>query len=343
MSERQEYTPYITERNINEALVLLNFATKNGGVISEETITDITTALNAFRRKGLTAAMEHKFFVAMRALAKSLEPIDFESIKATTEIYVKRPNRLHRLLFLADKPLSEVTTMFFRSITALCLGALLLVQITWLYGSIITNEINIVSANTTKDRAELFQLMVVKKQDDDSRYRIALLEAELKDYSLKYSASQLALQNFFKVIHVGPGISHTRLLADAKDRAILEPLIYVQKAQYLLKVLELYILPLLYGLVGACAYILRTLSQNIKNYTYTGSENAGYFSRLLLGGLSGLAIGWFIDPATASTTTRLSPFALSFIAGYSVELLFSILDRIVGSFAPASKAKEGKG
>jgi hypothetical protein len=62
--------------------------------------------------------------------------------------------------------------------------------------------------------------------------------------------------------------------------------------------------------------------------------------RLLLGGLSGLVIGWFIDPSSVKTA---SPFALAFVAGYSVELLFSIMDKIIAALSsPAPQKPAGK-
>ena len=69
-----------------------------------------------------------------------------------------------------------------------------------------------------------------------------------------------------------------------------------------------------------------------------------YTLRLNIGVLGGLAVGWFIDPtAEGSMVANLSPLALAFVAGYGSDLLFAVLDRIVGAFAtqpPATREAE---
>lgn len=98
-------------------------------------------------------------------------------------------------------------------------------------------------------------------------------------------------------------------------------------------VLSTYILPILYGLVGACAYILRALSEYIEKNTFSNSISVRLRLRLLLGILAGLSIAWFFNPESLTTTAgHITPFALAFVAGYSVELLFSAMDAIISAF-----------
>ena len=98
-------------------------------------------------------------------------------------------------------------------------------------------------------------------------------------------------------------------------------------------VLTTYFLPMLYGLVGSCAYILRVLSEYIDNNTFTISISVRLRLRWLLGILAGLSIGWFFNPESLTATTgHITPLALAFVAGYSVELLFSIMDALISAF-----------
>ena len=54
--------------------------------------------------------------------------------------------------------------------------------------------------------------------------------------------------------------------------------------------------------------------------------------RIILGMLSGFAIGWFLKPDTIfDESSAASPFALAFLAGYSVEILFIALDKLVAT------------
>jgi hypothetical protein len=100
-----------------------------------------------------------------------------------------------------------------------------------------------------------------------------------------------------------------------------------------LAIFSQYVLPLLYGLLGALAYILRTLSREIQNVTFTRGSEIRYSLRWPLGMLGGVTVGLFFDPADLSGLAAITPLGLAFLAGYGVELLFTGLDRMVSAFA----------
>jgi len=96
-----------------------------------------------------------------------------------------------------------------------------------------------------------------------------------------------------------------------------------------------YVLPALYGLLGASAFVLRQLSDEIGKLRFAHDRQVQYTLRLNIGLLGGLAVGWFVSPGEgASVIANLSPLALAFVAGYGSDLLFALLDRIVGAFVP---------
>ena len=99
-----------------------------------------------------------------------------------------------------------------------------------------------------------------------------------------------------------------------------------------LAILSQYVLPLLYGLLGALAYILRTLSKEIQDVTFTRGSEIRYSLRWPLGMLGGVTVGLFFDPADLSGFAVITPLGLAFLAGYGVELLFTGLDRFVSAF-----------
>jgi hypothetical protein len=118
----------------------------------------------------------------------------------------------------------------------------------------------------------------------------------------------------------------------------------LQTAQIILPALLKYVLPILYGALGASAYIVRALTAEIRDTTYTVGSGIRYQLRFYLGAVAGLAIAWFTsDPRPLENNgimESLSPLALAFLAGYSVELLFSLLDRLVTAFSgPAPEPK----
>jgi hypothetical protein len=99
-----------------------------------------------------------------------------------------------------------------------------------------------------------------------------------------------------------------------------------------LETVSQYFLPLLYGLLGAYAYILRRLSKEIRDLTFTRGSEIGYSLRWPLGVLGGVTVGLFFDPADFSGVAVITPLGLAFLAGYGVELLFTGLDRMVSAF-----------
>lgn len=97
-----------------------------------------------------------------------------------------------------------------------------------------------------------------------------------------------------------------------------------------------YLLPLLLGLLGASVYVLRTMSYEIKQKIFLPGNTVNYKLRLYLGMIAGLTFAWLFSwliPAGDNEGFRAaSPLAIAFIVGYSVEVLFSGLDKIIGYF-----------
>jgi hypothetical protein len=110
-------------------------------------------------------------------------------------------------------------------------------------------------------------------------------------------------------------------------------------AVQVIDVMQKWLLPLLYGALGAMVFVVRTLSMQARDRLFRREGLVSLVLRVFLGMISGLAIGWFWNQnpqgATsvgALTATTLSPFALAFVAGYGVELFFALLDKIVSTF-----------
>jgi len=125
-----------------------------------------------------------------------------------------------------------------------------------------------------------------------------------------------------------------------------------QAAGSVLQVLNFYLLPLVLGLLGAVAFIVRRLLKYLATTSYTLNSGRRYTMRLALGALLGMISGIFLAPEQ----NQLQPFnlplvVLAFLMGYSVEFAFSIFDALIErgrkavSFddsPPAPQAKDGK-
>ncbi len=118
----------------------------------------------------------------------------------------------------------------------------------------------------------------------------------------------------------------------------------LQELTFSVQILTLYLLPLAYGLLGSCTYILRVIAYEIDKQIYVREHDIQYALRTLLGTFAGFVIGWFIssdaDIGLGFSPAKLSPFAIAFLAGYSVELLFTVLDKIVSVYSGAEKKKQ---
>ena len=104
--------------------------------------------------------------------------------------------------------------------------------------------------------------------------------------------------------------------------------------------MQKWLLPLLYGALGAMVFVVRTLSTQARDRLFRKEALVSLVLRVFLGMISGLAIGWFWTHDSSATNaaggpmslSTLSPFALAFIAGYGVEVFFALLDKIVSTF-----------
>jgi hypothetical protein len=123
-------------------------------------------------------------------------------------------------------------------------------------------------------------------------------------------------------------------ILDAASRARLD----MSSAKLVLQAIISYVLPFFYGLLGALVWVIRRVSSEIEAHRFLAQSRHQHITRIALGPLAGIIIGLLIstDLATSvsaiSVLKTLSPIGLAFIAGYSIELLYSFLDRIVDSF-----------
>jgi hypothetical protein len=169
--------------------------------------------------------------------------------------------------------------------------------------------------------------------------QIQLIDKQIEETKFRLEANYHLLTMWVSSFFINRSQESLRKQANSQkvenQRDILKNTAALQQAKIILQGIQLYILPLLYGLLGAAAYVLRTLTTEIRDLTYEIESNIRYRLRIQLGAVSGLAIGWFSDAGLtfSANTLSLSPLALAFLAGYSVEVLFSLMDRMIYTFS----------
>ncbi len=90
------------------------------------------------------------------------------------------------------------------------------------------------------------------------------------------------------------------------------------------------LLPVLYALLGTCAYLLRTFEEELKTMTFLPSSRAN-LARFLIAGIGGAVVGLFSN-FTITQGASISPLAIAFLVGYAVDVFFSFLEGLLQAF-----------
>lgn len=89
------------------------------------------------------------------------------------------------------------------------------------------------------------------------------------------------------------------------------------------------ILPVLYAVLGACAYLLRLFEEQIRRRTFVVDT---HHARFFIAAIGGLVIGLFNNFNLTQSST-LPPLGLAFLVGYAVDVFFSFLEGLLDAFA----------
>src|SRR5207244_9998842 len=90
------------------------------------------------------------------------------------------------------------------------------------------------------------------------------------------------------------------------------------------------ILPVLYALLGACAFLLRSFEEQIKTRTFTLSE--AHLARFVIAAIGGAVVGLF-NNFTITQSASIPPLAIAFLVGYAADVFFSFLEGLFQAFA----------
>ena len=107
----------------------------------------------------------------------------------------------------------------------------------------------------------------------------------------------------------------------------LNQLEFVNKIKEKVSLRTAWFLPFMFGLLGSAVYMMR----NVASVRTAAVDPLAIIMRVSLGGVAGIVVGWFGTPNAAALEANklLSlPFALAFLTGYGIEVLFSLLDRL---------------
>jgi hypothetical protein len=318
----------IDQTTIKDAKMLLLYACSHGllSSIDPTPILQIEDHL-ALGRADIQA--ETAFLTSFAAVASAVKPVDVTSLRAT-------------LGTDSDPPKCLRAVRNFTCVAVAAFLALAIVQIYWVIGNSVVQDLSKASIErdqrwddmTTANDNETAASDKLKENPKDSEAKKQIQEAKKQIQDLNMRIVELnkrfdsdvrllgSWNNVWKDLltpwnhwHFGEG-----------DTATLAPRL-LQTAQFSLDGIRQFVLPLLYGLLGASIYVLRSLSREIQSVTFRDAVD--YRLRLPLGALAGVAVAWIIP----SPTSPVAPQVVGFLAGYSVEVLFTAMDGIVSSLA----------
>jgi hypothetical protein len=89
------------------------------------------------------------------------------------------------------------------------------------------------------------------------------------------------------------------------------------------------LLPVLYALLGTCAYLLRSFEQEMITKTYVPSSANS--ARFLIAGIGGGVVGLF-NNFTITQSASIPPLAIAFLVGYAVDVFFAFLEGLLQTF-----------
>jgi hypothetical protein len=124
--------------------------------------------------------------------------------------------------------------------------------------------------------------------------------------------------------------------SEQPDTGQLEPLLSmkVEAARVTVSRMNDILLPLLLGWLGAHAWVLRQLTSAIAARTLAKGSMLSTLVRLSLGALAGFSSSWLLTPEMVAGVQlkQVPAWALAFVAGYGIELVFAFMDRIIAAF-----------
>lgn len=358
---------HLLRQSVMDAYYLLNYSIITGKPVPEEVSKAIIESRQTFTaetRPPITTDMEIRFSTAYQQLAELMSPVTVESLRDTEDIRPD-PNRS----FLNRFRLSRARqVMIILPVIAICLIFLILgceiahllltsglkdfkakeaamlkteeeyqgiqnqlTAFTQVQQQLVTSSSRVRKLSTGE--VEEDQVASIAEQSEQLEAQRVQLEEKLTQLGDKMTqlyfemnAIQKNLATLFGFIRIIPGPTPSR----DPESLITQRFLFVNSVQSVIEVLNR-LLPILYGALGATAFLLRTLIPHIRQRTFSRQLADSISVRICLGMLCGAAIQWFFkDENQLQIFERsISSSALAFLAGYSVDLLFSVMDGLI--------------
>jgi len=347
------------EKALNDASLLIKYAAESPKTLPENIMMPIAFAWKAREDDAWSPDVSSKFWIAYSALCDLLKPVTLETISAS------EPVKSRRWIFFGDYielTLAQRTASLYRILLIVLLAFAVMFGFVASTSTKLSDEIKdfIVVGNTAALEAAS-QIATIRSELDkmtppvdnslklplddsrigaDTRSKITLLRGKLQDMyyatdMMNERVSGIAKITLFSTIkdYETGDLSRLPILEDGygniqnyyKTRRAVSA---SQQSVFILNGFYNALVPMLFGAIGACTYVLRLISDQIRETTFSTTSPVRHSVRVLLGALSGFAVGL----GGIATSAGLSAAALAFVSGYAVEPVFATMDGIAEKF-----------
>lgn len=313
---------------------LFAFASREGKVMDRQLIADFVRINKA--QLPLSTEDELTLWTLLDRLSSQVWPVTATSLRLMAELEgdQKRRPGLFRARWRDCGPRKVLSWAQGWMLRALFLVVTL--QIYALVGSMISSDVVKLTQERDRIEQEVIRINQLAGGETSARDSLAVLQRQMDTNRNRLQANYSMLDKWNDVWQwalavpvdllraVGVPLAPAGIEDGSSD---YQHLADEQAAQSALQAISLYLLPMLYGLLGTTAFVLRRLGEQLEESTFTETAFFRYGLRMALGAVMGAIISLFYSPETTPTLAASLPLiAAAFLAGYSVELVFAAFD-----------------
>jgi hypothetical protein len=349
------------EKALGDAGLLIKYAAESPKTLPENIMMPIAMAWQAQEGNAWSPDVSSKFWTAYSALCDLLKPVTLETISAA------QPVKFRRWILgdYVEMNLAQRTARRYRIWLSVLLAFAVIFGFVASASTKLSDDIKdfITRGNTVASETASLIAAIKSELDkmtppvddslelslDDSRIgadtksKITSLREKLQD--MYYAADMMneRVNGIARITLIIPKIkyetgdlSRLPMLSNGYDniqnyyRTRREVSTSLQSV-FILSSFYNALVPMLFGAIGACTYVLRLISDQIRETSFSATSPVRHSVRVLLGALAGFAVGL----GGIVTSAGLSAAALAFVSGYAVEPVFATLDGIAEKFRRA--------
>lgn len=301
----------------------------------------VRTRRAATGNRALTEQEETEFLAAYAKLAAMVRPTTAATLRATSQT-VRRP-WLWRMF--TDTPVSEAQRVAYR------FGVLALLLILVIGGAEWTRTfINAVVLDQAEHTKVLEELRPTRAAQKRLVEQIALIDRERQPTSDSLRASLVRQREELDVrlqqLDDREGNLSRRIQAGYETLDRILPFVNWNELRNVITpvatIVAVLILPVLYGALGTCAFVLRTVYAEMVDRSFDGRRTGEFMVRIFLGMLSGVSLQWLLVREGQVIPGGVTPAVLAFLGGYGVELLFAAIDRMLSTVITALRGERAR-